>query len=199
MFPRVSLSLPLPTVRSLLDYHADHESGVDPADLADQAIREWLQRQHDLERPAGRRGYLWKTVFLPDGARLRISTHHGAHHAEIVGDELVCNAMSMSPNQFVKAALGQVRNAWEAIYVQMPGERQWKHATRLRYEAAAQARRAQNRDATASAAAEARPAPLQQRLAAPGLQDGKVLVPQLRPDRAERRCTYRRAEDLLLD
>lgn len=105
----------------------------------------------------------------------------------------------MSPNQFVKAALGQVRNAWEAIYVQMPGERQWKHATRLRYEAAAQARRAQNRDAAVSAAAEARPAPLQQRLAAPGLQDGKVLVPQLRPDRAERRCTYRRAEDLLLD
>ena len=199
MSSRLSLSLPLPTLRALLDYHADCECACEPADLADQAIREWLQRQHDLQRPAGRRGYLWKTVFLPDGARLRISTHAGAHHAEIVGDELVCNAMSMSPNQFVKASLGRVRNAWEAIYVQMPGERQWKNATRLRYEAAAQARRLQQRDAATSIVAAPPGFPSQPRQAAPVLQDGKLLLPQLRPDCEERRRTYRRAEDLLLD
>ena len=52
---------------------------------------------------------------------------------------------SMSPNQFATASLGTVRNAWEAIFVQIPGERDWKRATGLRYLAEMQKRKAGQR------------------------------------------------------
>lgn len=135
MCPRVSLAINLATLRALLDYHSESESELDLADLADLAIREWLVRQR------GPQGYLWKTVLLPDGSRLRISSRERAFYATVVGDELVFEGQSMSPNQFATASLGTVRNAWQAIYVQLPGERDWKRATRLRYAAEMEARK----------------------------------------------------------
>lgn len=145
MCPRMTIALTLPTLRALLDYHAEQGSDLDPADLADLAIRDWLTRQRCPS------GYWWKTVLLPDGTRLRISSLHRTYYAAIVGAELVYDGHSMSPNQFASACLGTARNAWEAIYAQLPGERDWKQATRLRHAAAAQARRAANRHAAATA------------------------------------------------
>jgi hypothetical protein len=140
MSKHVSVAVTLPTLRALLEYQAEHASEEDFSDLLDRAIREWLARHR------GPQGYLWKTVMLPDGSRLRISSRHRTHYATIVGDELIYEGVSMSPNQFATASLGTVRNAWEAILVQLPGERDWKPATRLRYAAEAQARRIANRE-----------------------------------------------------
>jgi hypothetical protein len=137
----VSVPIALPTLRALLDYQAEHASEEDFSDLVDRICREWLARQH------GPRGYLWKTVLLPDGSRLRITSLHRAHFAAIVGGELIYEGVSMSPNQFARASLGTVRNAWEAILVQLPGERNWTPASRLRYFAEAEARRKANREA----------------------------------------------------
>lgn len=145
MSARMSVAISLGTLRELLEYQAEQRSEIDPADLADLAIREWLVRQRDPSKRLGPNGYQWKTVFLPEGARLRISSQHCAHFATIVGDELIYEDTSMSPNQFARASLGTVRNAWEAIFVQLPGERDWKRATRLRFAAAAQAQRVANR------------------------------------------------------
>lgn len=133
MFSRHSLAITLPTLRALLDYQAAHAPDNDPADLAEQAIRDWLVRQR------GTLGYCWKAVLLPDGSRLRISSLQRAYYATVVGDELIYEGQSMSPNQFATACLGTVRNAWEAIFVQIPGERDWKRATRLRHLAEIQA------------------------------------------------------------
>lgn len=150
MGSRMSVEISLSTLRELLAYHAEHGNDLDPADMADVAIREWLQRQRDPTKCPGPNGYRWKTVFLPEGSRLRISSQHCAHFATIVGDELVYENLSMSPNQFARASLGMVRNAWEAIFVQLPGEKDWKRATRLRFAAAAQAQRLANREYAAS-------------------------------------------------
>ena len=81
----------------------------------------------------------------------------------------------------------------------MPGEREWKMAFRLRCEQQAEAGRSANRvpppkpiEPPTPAASTALPAPR-------SLPDGPLLAPKLRPDAAERRHSYRRAEDLLLD
>lgn len=150
MGARMSLAISLPTLRALLDYCDEQGNELDPADLADVAIREWLEWKRDPVKRPGPNGYQWKTVFLPEGARLRISSQHCVHFATVVGDELIYDNASMSPNQFARASLGTVRNAWEAIFVQLPGERDWKRATRLRFAAAAQAQRIANRAHAAS-------------------------------------------------
>jgi hypothetical protein len=141
---RASLAISLPTMRALLDYQAEHACDIDPAELADRAIREWLHRQHIPATPAG---YFWKTVFLPDGTRLRISSCAGAHYAEVVCGELIYGTQSLSPNQFVTASLGNVGNAWKVIFVQLPGDTDWTPALRLRYAANAHALRTAKRKA----------------------------------------------------
>lgn len=141
MCASMSVSITVNTMRDLLDYSAEHGCERDRAELVDMAIREWLEHQRDRAKPQIPKGYLWKTVLLPNDARLRIASHYCLHYATIVGGELIYNELSMSPNQFASASLGMVRNAWEAIYVQFPGETDWKPAVRLRYAAAAQARR----------------------------------------------------------
>lgn len=45
MCPRASLAIILPTLRALLDYQAEQACARDPADLAEIAILEWLQRE----------------------------------------------------------------------------------------------------------------------------------------------------------
>ena len=81
----VFMSVPLSpsTLRDLLDYQSKQGCGLDPADLVDMAIREWLERQRDPSKRQGPKGYIWKSVFLPDGARLRISSQHCVHRATI--------------------------------------------------------------------------------------------------------------------
>ena len=141
MSRHLSVPIALPTLRALLDYQAEHASEEDFSNFVDRIFREWLARQR------GPQGYLWKTVMLPDGSRLRISSLHRAHFADIVGGELIYEGMSMSPNQFARASLGTVRNAWKAILVQLPGERSWTPASRLRYSVEAAARRNAYREA----------------------------------------------------
>jgi len=141
MSQHVSVTVTLPTLRALLDYQAEKACDQDFSGLVDRAIREWLARQR------GSQGYLWKTVVLPEGSRLRISSLHRAHFATIVGSELLYEGVSMSPNQFARASLGTVRNAWEAILVQLPGELNWTPANRLRFSAEAEARRKAYREA----------------------------------------------------
>lgn len=132
MTPTVCIAITPRTMRTLMDFQRDHCKENELSQLADLAIHEWLERQLELAKPSGQRGYFWKALFLPDGTRLRIANHAATRYAAIVGDDLVYNAMCVSPNQFAQQALGTVHNAWSAIYIQMPGERAWTQAQRLR-------------------------------------------------------------------
>lgn len=211
MAPNLSIAISASTLRALLEFQSEQESEVDPAGLADLAIRDWLQRQRELAKPAGQRGYFWKLLFLPEGTRLRISSHVATRYAAIVGDDFVHDGMAMSPNQFAQMTLGSTRSAWHAIRVQLPGEREWKLALRLRYAAEAQARHCTNRPAATAATPSTTPVPASAAALAkspsaglaapkaPALPAEVLYVPHLRPDAEERRRSYRRAEDLLLD
>ena len=145
MVPTFCIALSAPTLRALLEIQGQH-SDIDPATLADLAIREWLERQRELSKPTVQRGYRWKSLFLLEGTRLRTSSYTVTCYADIVGDDLVHNGAIMSPNQFVQMSLGSTRSAWHAIHIQMPGSREWKLALRLRHAQEAEARRARPRD-----------------------------------------------------
>ncbi|WP_426165752.1 hypothetical protein [Pseudoduganella sp. R-34] len=193
MTPNLCIAISAPTLRALLDFQSEHDQEADPADLADQVIRNWLHYQRELAKTVGQRGYFWKKLFLPDGTRLRVSNHMTTRYAAVVGDDLVYESMTISPNRFAQMTLGSARNAWEVVYVQMPGQREWKLALRLRYALEADERRAANRPATPPSAVAPPPA------APRNLPIATLHAPQLRPDCEERRKAYRRAEDLLLD
>ncbi|WP_342120396.1 hypothetical protein [Pseudoduganella sp. OTU4001] len=158
---RGTLEVPLPTLRALLEYQTEQANDCELSELADLAIREWLQRQRAKTRPAPPAGYGWKKIFLPDGTRLRVKSCSGVHYAEIVCGELIYEARPLSPNQFVTACLGNVGNAWMLIYVQLPGEGVWTQALRLRHAAEAEARRTEKRrtELTGASAPPAHPAP----------------------------------------
>ncbi|KQZ40042.1 hypothetical protein [Duganella sp. Root1480D1] len=151
MNTRVTLEVSLPTLHALLDYHAEQATSLTLADLADMAIREWLQRQRAADRPLDPKRLFWKTVFLPDGTRLRICSRAGPYYAEVVCGELVYEGHAVSPNQFVTASLGNVGNAWKVIYVQLPGDSDWTPALRLRHAAMAHAFRTAKRKAERTA------------------------------------------------
>ncbi|WP_028102699.1 hypothetical protein [Pseudoduganella violaceinigra] len=194
MPPNLCIAISESTLRALLAYREEQGGQLDAAGIADLAIRDWLQRQADLAKPSGQHGYLWKKVFLPDGTRLRISSHSATRYAAIVGDDLVHHGMLMSPNQFAQMTLGSTRSAWQAIQIQMPGTREWTPATRLR-----QTQEAPARGGDHHAAAQAQtPAPAPPPCAR-ALPPEDHFAPRLRPDRQERRMASRRAEDLLLD
>lgn len=200
MTPSICIAVTPRTLRALMDFQRDHRLEDELSQLADLAIHEWLQRQLELAKPAGQRGYFWKALFLPDGTRLRIANHSATRYAAIVGDDLVYNAMCMSPNQFAQQALGTVHNAWSSIYIQMPGERAWTQAQRMR-RAQQESERLASLPRLPRSQGHAQP-PKQDAEPAPAtraLPQEVLLTPQLRHDCAERRHAYRRAEDLLLD
>lgn len=202
MTPTICIAIAPRTLRALMDFQRDHCKEDELSELADRAIDDWLAHQLELAKPKGQRGYFWKALFLPDGTRLRIASHAATRYAAVVGDDLVYNAMCLSPNQFAQQAIGSVRNAWSAIYIQMPGERAWTQAQRLR-----RAQRESERIASlphfrphSQPPAAPTPSPVAPRPAtARPLPPDVLLAPQLRHDRVERRHAYRRAEDLLLD
>lgn len=151
MTSRVTLEVSLPTLHALLDYHAEHAAGRALADLADIAICEWLQRQRASNKPVDPKRFFWKTVFLPDGTRLRIRSRQGPHYAEVVCGELIYEGEAVSPNQFVTASLRNVGNAWKVIHVQLPGDTDWTPALHLRHAAMAHAFRTAKRMAERTA------------------------------------------------
>lgn len=155
------VQVPLHTLRALLEYQAEQACEIELAELAGLAIREWLQRQRVNSKARPEPGYRWKTIFLPDGTRLRIRSCRGAHYAEVACGEIIYEAQALSPNRFVTACLGNAGNAWKLIDVQLPGESDWISALRLRYAAEAHARRTAKRkeEITGASGPPAHPAP----------------------------------------
>jgi len=145
MSTQVTVEVNSATLRALLNYQAEQDCEVDIREVVDEAVRDWLQRQAEAVRPPAPGGYTWKTIFLPDGTRLRVKSRHGFHYAEVVCGELIADSLSISPNQFVTASLGNAGNAWRLVYVQLPGDSDWTQAQRLRYAAAAHALRTAKR------------------------------------------------------
>ena len=143
MIPLVALPVAPRTMLALLQFIEHAGAPLTPGDIADEAILGWLDSRR---AEAGRtalpvlRGYQWKSLFLPEGTRLRVWCRSEHGDAEVIGDRLMFKGQSVSPNQFVAACSDTVRNAWVEINVLMPGEKSWKLASVRRREIAAAAK-----------------------------------------------------------
>lgn len=102
------------------------------------AIRAWIAANTaPLPAAAGAappRGYQWKTLFLPEGTELRMSTRNGDHHAHVVGYQILYQGRSVSPRGMTLAVCGDGRNAWRDLYIKFPGQRFGTPASRCRRE-----------------------------------------------------------------
>jgi len=99
------------------------------------ALGYWLDEQLKIasEPPAARqRGYQWKTVFLPEGTALRSWSYGEHNYAEVIGDQIIHQGRSVTPNQFARSFARTTRNAWFDLSVRLPGERFYTIASRLR-------------------------------------------------------------------
>ncbi|MYM21071.1 hypothetical protein GTP46_00205 [Duganella sp. FT135W] len=121
----------------------------DVSEVIGSAIELWLREQASLRKgcdPACVRGYQWKTIFLPEGTEL-CSWSYGEHnYARVVGDEIIHNGHSVTPNQFAQSFARSTRNAWEDLRIRRPEDKQFRPASRLRAEQAKQDQ--QNQQAT---------------------------------------------------
>ncbi|MFV1602326.1 MULTISPECIES: hypothetical protein [unclassified Phaeobacter] len=79
------------------------------------------------------RGYQWQSLFLPNGSQVRMTYRGEAHYAFIQHERLRFGSHDMSPSEFARSVANNTnRNAWRDIYVQFPGEADWKFADDLR-------------------------------------------------------------------
>lgn len=112
-------------------------SALSVTHAATAAIRAWItantpQPPPPPADPQTTRGYQWKTLFLPSGTELRMSTRESTCYARVEGDDIVFQGRSVSPRGMTLAIAGEGRNAWRDLWLQLPGERYWKQAVRCR-------------------------------------------------------------------
>jgi len=138
MFTRVSVEVPSLTLLRLVEQLQRRGGTQDLSQGVSQAIEWWLDEQNKLPpgaSPDGRRGYQWKCLFLPEGTELRSWSYGEHNYAKVIGDQIIHQGRSVSPNQFARAFARTNRNAWEDLSVRLPGEKTFKQAGILRKEA----------------------------------------------------------------
>jgi hypothetical protein len=144
------LPIPIATFQKLCDYRAETQCRAEMSEIVTEAVNQWLEKKQ-AQRVRGRSplrpvsGYQWKRLFLPDGTILR--THFRQQHfrAKVERSRIVFNGTAVSPNDFTRVGGGSNRNAWKAIWLLFPGERDWRLADDCRVAAP------QRRSAKASA------------------------------------------------
>ncbi len=135
----MTASPPLPSqaMRRLAEFLQETGSRLAPNDVAIEAIDDWIARKRG-QLPdvliASANGYRWKSLFLPEGTRLRMDWAGASHDAVVKGSELVYEGKALSPHQMTLAVAGKGYNAWRALWVLLPGAKRWKPARRLREE-----------------------------------------------------------------
>lgn len=125
------------TIHELLDYLRDHASTQDVDDAIETAIRYWLaEMQQRAHMPARQplRGYQWKSLFLPEGTQIRVFYQADCAYAQVIGEKIIFNGESVSPNRLANMDGGGVRNAWRDLSIRFPGEKNWRKAFVLRRE-----------------------------------------------------------------
>lgn len=122
-------------MRRLAEFLKETGSRMTPAEAANEAIDDWLNRKRGRlpdTALAPLQGYRWKELFLPEGSLLRMDRADQSHSARVQGNQLVYEGRAMSPHQMTVAIAGKGYNAWRALWVLLPGATRWQQACRLR-------------------------------------------------------------------
>ena len=92
-----------------------------------------LDHQFQERFGSATRGYQWQSVFLPNGTKVRMQYRGSDTYGEIRHQKLFLENDAVSPSEFAsRVANNTSRNAWRDIYVQFPGDADWKFADGLR-------------------------------------------------------------------
>ncbi|WP_255757400.1 hypothetical protein [Massilia sp. erpn] len=94
------------------------------------AIQQWIKAQQQTARTG--QGYQWKCLCLPSDSRLRMHYDGQCFYAQVAGDELRFQGRPVSPRQMTIAIAGEGRNAWQDLWIQLPSEKNWTQAAKLR-------------------------------------------------------------------
>jgi len=114
----------------------EHHRGVHFEDHLARLLTDWLNSEANrlAARDAAdcRRGYQWKDVFLPDRSLLRTVVKGQNFVAEVRYDDLIYQNERTSPSRFANAHGVKGRNAWDSVWIKMPGNTEWTKAKALR-------------------------------------------------------------------
>lgn len=99
---------------------------------ADEAAEEEYRKRYG----ASGKGYQWKSLFLPNGTKIRMTYGGADHDAEIRHEQIVYeentedpDGKRYSPSSLARTiANGTARNAWRDLYIQRPFDRDWIQA-----------------------------------------------------------------------
>lgn len=111
-------------------------AGID--ELASAAISEWVVQARARAQVGAApklRGYQWKSLFLPEGSRLRMYFNGKYYYAGVEGDDIIFDGRRVSPAQMANSIAGGTRNAWHELWALLPGEPAWKLASIRRQQA----------------------------------------------------------------
>ena len=137
---RTHISIPIDTETfvALVHFLDGHGSKKDPVDVVAEAIDYWMDnadwKPEFFEKANAGQGYRWKTLFLPDGTRIRMKYKGAYHYASVVADSFVADGKATSPSRFANNLTGTARNAWRDLEVLRPTARKWVMADSLRGE-----------------------------------------------------------------
>ena len=95
------------------------------------AIRTWMKPASIAQQqPAApsEAGYQWKQVFLPEGTKLRACFGGQPYFAVVEGARIKYGELPISPSRFANLRGSGSRNAWQAIWLRLPGSDAWLFA-----------------------------------------------------------------------
>ena len=128
MFESMVLQLRPPTREAVLRMLAATGDTRRLEAIVDEALQDWLQKTTCAEPEAAHeaaRGYLWKSLFLPDGTLLRFDYRRETYRAEVRGNQIIFEGRPYSPRQLLLHITGSVRNAWRELWLRCPGDFRW--------------------------------------------------------------------------
>lgn len=124
----ISVQVPLGAYLELAFQLRHSDDTRQPDEVVAFALKAWLSSwQGDSHG-----GYQWKTLFLPDGAELRMRFHGVDYYAKVENDKLRYAGETASPRSWALMVTGTVRNPWRDIWKRRSINECWTRASMWR-------------------------------------------------------------------
>lgn len=84
------------------------------------------------EGRAASRGYQWKQLFLPNGTELRTIYCGRSLYATVENEQIISDSGPTTPSRLANSKGCGSRNAWQTIWLRLPGGTRWQRAADCR-------------------------------------------------------------------
>lgn len=81
---------------------------------------------------AASRGYQWKQLFLPNGTELRTIYCGRSIYATVENEQIISDSGPTTPSRLANSKGCGSRNAWQTVWLRLPGETRWQRAADCR-------------------------------------------------------------------